>query len=85
MRRATIRIDELIKRIARVDELEQRDLNQKLAALRMQHGDLDASISALLSIGTTDQIMMMRLKKQKLRLRDEIQMIEDRLIPDIIA
>ncbi|MFM9851421.1 MAG: YdcH family protein [Sphingomonadaceae bacterium] len=68
-----------------MDELEQRDLNQKLAALRMQHGDLDASISALLSIGTTDQIMMMRLKKQKLRLRDEIQMIEDRLIPDIIA
>lgn len=68
-----------------MDELEQRDLTQRLMALRMQHGDLDASIAALLSIGTSDQIMMMRLKKQKLRLRDEIQMLEDRLIPDIIA
>jgi hypothetical protein len=70
---------------SRMDELEQRDLTQRLMALRMQHGDLDASIAALLSIGTSDQIMMMRLKKQKLRLRDEIQMLEDRLIPDIIA
>jgi hypothetical protein len=85
MRRATIRIDEWIKRIARVDELEQRELNQKLANLRMQHGDLDASITALTNVGASDQIMMMRLKKQKLRLRDEIQMIEDQLIPDIIA
>jgi hypothetical protein len=85
MRRDTIRIDELIKGIAQVDELEQRDLVQKLALLRLRHGDLDASIIALMTTGTSDQIMLMRLKKQKLRLRDEIHIIEDQLVPDIIA
>ena len=35
--------------------------------------------------GSTDQLQMARLKKRKLRLRDEIAMIEDQLIPDIIA
>lgn len=68
-----------------MDELEQREHALRLAALRTEHSDLDASIDALTNVGTIDQIMMMRLKKRKLRLRDEIQIIESRLLPDIIA
>lgn len=68
-----------------MDELQQREHILRLAALRTEHGDLDASIEALGSVGSTDQIMMMRLKKRKLKLRDEIQVIESRLLPDIIA
>jgi hypothetical protein len=75
----------LIVGVSVVDELDQREYTLRLAALRTEHGDLDASINALINIGTGDQIMMMRLKKRKLRLRDEIQMIESRLVPDIIA
>jgi hypothetical protein len=35
--------------------------------------------------GTADQLTLRRLKKQKLVLKDRIALIEDRLLPDIIA
>ena len=61
------------------------ETRQRIAALRMEHGDLDAAIAALASRSVPDQLSMARLKKRKLRLKDEIAVLEDRLIPDIIA
>jgi hypothetical protein len=60
-------------------------LAARLDILRTEHRDLDAAIAALVNGGVTDQLRFARLKKRKLRLRDEIAMIEDQLIPDIIA
>ena len=57
----------------------------RLVRLRTEHRDLDAAIDALLASGATDQLQVARLKKRKLRLRDEIALLEDQLIPDIIA
>ena len=57
----------------------------RLAHLRMEHRDLDAAIEALRGLSAPDQLQIARLKKRKLRLRDEIAMIEDMMIPDIIA
>lgn len=57
----------------------------KLHTLKQEHRDLDTAIAALGDAGSTDQLQMARLKKRKLRLRDEIASLEDRLIPDIIA
>jgi hypothetical protein len=57
----------------------------RLRTLRQEHRDLDAAIAALGEGGAADQLQMARLKKRKLRLRDEIAAIEDRMIPDIIA
>ena len=57
----------------------------RLRALKQEHRDLDAAIAALGEGGGADQLQMARLKKRKLRLRDEIAAIEDRMIPDIIA
>ena len=57
----------------------------RLEQLKVEHRDLDAAIEALRSSTHPDQLQLARLKKRKLRLRDEISMIEDRLIPDIIA
>ena len=57
----------------------------RLEFLRLEHRDLDAAIEALRSIAASDQLQLARLKKRKLRLRDEIQMLEDMLVPDIIA
>jgi hypothetical protein len=57
----------------------------RLVRLRMEHRDLDAAIDALLAGTATDQLQIARLKKRKLRLRDEIALLEDQLIPDIIA
>lgn len=57
----------------------------KLEVLRRQHRDLDEAIMALEETGRPDQLMLRRLKKQKLSLKDQISRIEDALIPDIIA
>lgn len=60
-------------------------LRVELEVFRHQHRDLDSAIAALVERGTGDQLTLQRLKKQKLRLKDIIAMIEDRLTPDIIA
>ncbi|MGY6410485.1 MAG: YdcH family protein [Alkalilacustris sp.] len=67
-------------------ELDAQDvLRIKLAALRQQHRDLDDAIAAMQAAPVADQLAVRRLKKQKLRLKDEIARIEDILTPDIIA
>ena len=57
----------------------------RLDGLRTEHRDLDDAIAALAVTAIPDQLQMARLKKRKLRLRDEIAMLEDQMIPDIIA
>jgi hypothetical protein len=57
----------------------------RLIALREAHRDLDAAIEALRDNPVQDQLRLARLKKRKLRLKDEIALLEDALIPDIIA
>lgn len=57
----------------------------RLERLRTEHRDLDAAIDALIGGGSGDQLRLARLKKQKLRLKDEIAVLEDQLVPDIIA
>ncbi len=65
--------------------MEPRELQVKLDNLLAEHRDLDAGINALVDSGSSDQMEIARLKKRKLRLRDEIAMVQDQLIPDIIA
>lgn len=56
----------------------------RLSRLKQEHRDLDTAIDAL-EADTSDQLQLRRLKRQKLRLKDEIQRLEDILFPDIIA
>ena len=56
-----------------------------LEALRAEHRDLDERIRVLLSEPTGDQLEIARLKRQKLMLKDRIQLILDSSTPDIIA
>jgi len=63
----------------------EEEMRKRLATLRLEHRDLDAAIDALTGAGARDQLQIARLKKRKLLLRDQIAMIEDYLIPDIIA
>ena len=60
-------------------------LKVELAVFKREHRDLDDVIHALSDKGTGDQLTLKRLKKRKLRLKDLIAQIEDRLTPDIIA
>jgi hypothetical protein len=57
----------------------------RLLRLRQEHRDLDSAIEALRATPASDQLQLARLKKRKLRLRDEIALLEDGMIPDIIA
>ena len=56
-----------------------------LEALRAEHRRLDEQIVALSSEAGFDQLEIARLKKRKLRLKDQIAQIADSNIPDIIA
>ena len=60
-------------------------MRKRLEGLRIEHRDMDAAIDALTAAGSPDQLQIARLKKRKLRLKDQIAMVEDYLLPDIIA
>ncbi|MFK7870214.1 MAG: YdcH family protein [Roseobacter sp.] len=60
-------------------------LRVELEVFKREHRDLDDAIHALVERGVSDQLTIQRLKKRKLRLKDVIAQIEDRLTPDIIA
>ena len=62
-----------------------KDANARLASLRDEHRDLDAAIEALRASASPDQLRLARMKKRKLRLKDEIAILESRQVPDIIA
>ena len=57
----------------------------RLPELKAEHRRLDALIAALSADGSADQLELARLKKRKLRLKDQIEQIADSNIPDIIA
>lgn len=56
-----------------------------LAAKRAEHRRLDEEIRLLVADADADQLEIARLKKRKLKLKDEIEMLADSAIPDIIA
>jgi hypothetical protein len=65
--------------------LADRDaLLRRLHELRSEHRDLDTVIARLEGTGI-DQLQLQRLKKRKLRLKDEIAWAESQLLPDITA
>lgn len=65
--------------------VSEEEMRKRLGMLRIDHRDLDAAIDALSGAGSQDQLQIARLKKRKLRLRDQISILEDYLTPDIIA
>jgi len=58
---------------------------QRLKELRIEHQDLDQVISRLVVDPHVDQIMLRRLKKRKLMIKDMITQIESDRIPDLNA
>ena len=64
---------------------EDKELRAQLSLLLQEHADLDASIEALALLPAPDQLMIARLKREKLALRDDIVKLQDQILPDIIA
>ena len=55
-----------------------------LEMLKAEHRRLDEEIAQLRIDAAADQLEIARLKKRKLRLKDEIAALSDRIVPDII-
>jgi hypothetical protein len=64
---------------------DDRELRDELVKLRAEHRLLDDEIILLEGSTTADQLLVKRLKKKKLAVKDRITAIEDQLLPDIIA
>ena len=60
-------------------------LQELLSQLKTEHHDLDESIGKLEDSPPHDELLMRRLKKRKLQLKDRIAAIEHMLGPDLIA
>lgn len=58
------------------------ELARRLYELRQEHRDLDMVITQLASSGTADELTVKRMKKRKLGLKDMIDWIENKLLPD---
>lgn len=56
-----------------------------LADLRGRHRELDESIQRFSAAPTADQLKLTRMKKQKLRIKDQIAWWESKSIPDLDA
>ena len=66
-------------------EFSEAALLTRLGELRQDHADFDAAIQALSATPLPDMMLIGRLKRKKLALKDEISRVEDYLNPDIIA
>lgn len=57
----------------------------RLLNLQAKHRALDIKINELHSYPYQNQILLQRLKKEKLRLKDAITRLKDEMIPDLNA
>jgi hypothetical protein len=69
----------------RVVDVQELSIQARLMMLRQEHRDLDDAINQLSKVPSTDQLRLRRMKKRKLRLRDQIDYWESKLIPDLDA
>ena len=68
-----------------LNDAELADLRHQLQELQVEHRDLDLVIAHLTDSPSPDDLLMRRLKKRKLALKDRILHLEQMLVPDIPA
>ncbi len=64
---------------------ETEALQARIKELQIEHRDLDDVIARLSKELYVDQLQLRRLKKRKLQLKDSIERLKSRLIPDLDA
>ena len=68
-----------------LSEEETGDIRAQLHELQVEHRDLDLVIVHLIEKPPPDDLLVRRLKKRKLVLKDRILLLEEQLVPDIPA
>ena len=69
----------------RLSEEELENIRKRVIELKIEHRDLDEAIQLLTATGTFEELKIKRMKKRKLQLKDDIERLENTLIPDILA
>ena len=67
------------------EDPDEAAVRARLATIILDHFDLDAAVQALTLSPLPDMMVISRLKRKKLLLKDEIERLKDQLTPDIIA
>jgi hypothetical protein len=68
-----------------LNDAEVLELQEQLHDLQVEHRDLDQVIAHLTESPPPDELLIRRLKKRKLGLKDQMQLLEQMLTPDIPA
>jgi len=64
--------------LSKIEALVPPAAGVRLAALAAEHDDLDIAVSVLLDAGSRDDLLITRLKKRKLQIKDEIASLTPR-------
>lgn len=65
--------------------MDNSEIKQLIAELSLEHKDVDDAIHLMKEKAFVDELQIRRMKKRKLKLKDEIKLLESKLIPDIEA
>jgi hypothetical protein len=65
--------------------MDPMQIARQLEALRLEHRDLDDAIARISGDPACDQLRLTRMKKRKLQLKDAIERLQSKLIPDLDA
>jgi hypothetical protein len=75
----------MIDEVRTMVDRETDTIKRRIKELRLEHRDLDEIIDRLSKDATMDQLLLRRLKKRKLLLKDTIERLQSQLIPDLDA
>lgn len=62
-----------------------KSIQRLILELQTEHRDLDEVVTALNQNADVDQLLLRRMKKRKLQLKDQIARLKSKLIPDLDA
>lgn len=65
--------------------MDNNEIKHLIHELTLEHKDLDDALNLMKEKPFIDELQIRRIKRRKLKLKDEIQLLESKLIPDIEA
>lgn len=65
--------------------MDDKEIKHRISKLSLEHKDLDDALHLMKEKPFIDELQLRRLKARKLKLKDEIELLESKLIPDIEA
>ena len=65
--------------------MDNNAIRRRISELYLEHKDLDDALHLMNEKPFVDELQIRRLKIRKLKLKDELELLESKLIPDIEA